>query len=96
MSEAIEIGTRCAGSPTTMLPAHEGYRVLLVDKAKFPSDIIHGADPEQSNVERREKKGERTMSEMQTLKPPSPQEQLFDIFSGRLFSHALHSPPNWA
>src|SRR6266487_1418808 len=30
----------CAGSPTAMLLARKGYRVLLTDKATFPSDII--------------------------------------------------------
>jgi 2-polyprenyl-6-methoxyphenol hydroxylase-like FAD-dependent oxidoreductase len=31
---------RCAGSPTAMLLAHKGYKVLLVDKATFPSDTL--------------------------------------------------------
>jgi flavin-dependent dehydrogenase len=38
--DAIVIGARCAGSPTAMLLARRGYRVLLVDKATFPSDTI--------------------------------------------------------
>jgi 2-polyprenyl-6-methoxyphenol hydroxylase-like FAD-dependent oxidoreductase len=38
--DAIVIGARCGGSPTAMLLAHSGYRVLLVDKATFPSDTI--------------------------------------------------------
>lgn len=51
MYDAIIIGARCAGSPTAMLLARKGYRVLLVDKATFPSDTIsthilwpHGVD----------------------------------------------------
>ena len=40
MYDAIVIGARCAGSPTAMLLARKGYRVLLVDKAGFPSDTI--------------------------------------------------------
>ena len=40
MYDAIVIGARCAGSPTAMLLAREGYRVLLVDKSTFPSDIM--------------------------------------------------------
>lgn len=40
MYDAIVIGARCAGSPTAMLLARKGYRVLLVDKATFPSDKI--------------------------------------------------------
>jgi SAM-dependent methyltransferase len=44
MYDVIVVGARCAGSPTAMLLARQGYRVLLVDKATFPSDTIsaHG------------------------------------------------------
>jgi 2-polyprenyl-6-methoxyphenol hydroxylase-like FAD-dependent oxidoreductase len=38
--DAIVIGARCAGSPTAMLLARAGHRVLLVDKASFPSDTM--------------------------------------------------------
>ena len=38
--DAIVVGARCAGSPTAMLLARRGYRVLLVDRATFPSDTI--------------------------------------------------------
>ena len=38
--DAIVIGARCGGSPTAMLLARAGYRVLLVDKASFPSDTM--------------------------------------------------------
>ncbi|MGH9036983.1 MAG: NAD(P)/FAD-dependent oxidoreductase [Acidimicrobiia bacterium] len=34
------VGARCAGSPTAMLLARQGYRVLLVDRASFPSDTM--------------------------------------------------------
>ena len=40
MYDAIVIGARCAGSPTAMLLARKGYRVLLVDRATFPSDSM--------------------------------------------------------
>ena len=40
MYDAIVVGARCAGSPTAMLLARRGYRVLLVDAARFPSDTI--------------------------------------------------------
>ncbi len=45
--DAIVIGARCGGSPTAMLLARNGYRVLLVDKATFPSDTMstHLAHP---------------------------------------------------
>jgi flavin-dependent dehydrogenase len=38
--DAIVIGARCAGSPTAMLLARAGHRVLLVDKTTFPSDTM--------------------------------------------------------
>jgi flavin-dependent dehydrogenase len=38
--DAIVIGARCAGSPAAMLLARKGYRVLLVDRAHFPSDTV--------------------------------------------------------
>jgi 2-polyprenyl-6-methoxyphenol hydroxylase-like FAD-dependent oxidoreductase len=38
--DAIIVGARCAGSPTAMLLAREGHRVLLVDHASFPSDTL--------------------------------------------------------
>src|SRR5262249_12690119 len=38
--DAIVVGARCAGSPTAMLLARKGYKVLIVDKATFPSDTI--------------------------------------------------------
>ena len=39
MYDAIVVGARCAGAPTAMLLARQGYRVLLVDRTAFPSDI---------------------------------------------------------
>ena len=51
MYDAIIVGARCAGAPTAMLLARKGHRVLLVDRAHFPSDTIsthilwpHGAE----------------------------------------------------
>ncbi|MFI6003259.1 NAD(P)/FAD-dependent oxidoreductase [Streptomyces sp. NPDC051366] len=38
--DAIVVGARCAGAPTAMLLARKGYRVLVVDRAVFPSDTI--------------------------------------------------------
>jgi 2-polyprenyl-6-methoxyphenol hydroxylase-like FAD-dependent oxidoreductase len=38
--DAIVVGARCAGSTTAMLLARKGYRVLLLDKAVFPSDTM--------------------------------------------------------
>lgn len=51
MYDAIIVGARCAGAPTAMLLARRGHKVLLVDKATFPSDVVsthivwpHGAE----------------------------------------------------
>ena len=38
--DVIVVGARCAGSPTAMLLAREGYRVLVVDRSSFPSDTV--------------------------------------------------------
>jgi flavin-dependent dehydrogenase len=38
--DVIVVGARCAGASTALLLARKGYRVLLVDKAAFPSDTI--------------------------------------------------------
>ncbi len=40
MFDVIVVGARCAGSPTAMLLARNGHRVLMVDKATFPSDKL--------------------------------------------------------
>ena len=40
MYDVIVVGARCAGGPTAMLLARRGYRVLLVDRATFPSDTL--------------------------------------------------------
>jgi len=40
MYDIIVIGARAAGSPTAMLLAKKGYRVLLLDRATFPSDTL--------------------------------------------------------
>jgi 2-polyprenyl-6-methoxyphenol hydroxylase-like FAD-dependent oxidoreductase len=51
MSDVIVVGARCAGSPTAMLLARKGLKVLVVDRATFPSDTLsthilwpHGAE----------------------------------------------------
>jgi flavin-dependent dehydrogenase len=50
MYDTIVVGARCAGSPLAMLLARKGYRVLLVDKATFPSDTISTHTLTQSGV----------------------------------------------
>ena len=38
--DVIVVGARCAGSPTAMLLAEKGHKVLVVDRATFPSDTL--------------------------------------------------------
>ncbi len=38
--DVIVVGARCAGSPTAMLLARQGYKVLVVDRSTFPSDTV--------------------------------------------------------
>ena len=38
--DAIIVGARCAGAPTAMLLGRAGYKVLVVDRATFPSDTL--------------------------------------------------------
>ena len=40
--DVIVVGARCAGAATAMLLARRGLDVLLVDRARFPSEIPHG------------------------------------------------------
>ncbi|WP_436776726.1 NAD(P)/FAD-dependent oxidoreductase [Yinghuangia sp. YIM S09857] len=40
MYDVIVVGARCAGSPTAMLLARRGHRVLVLDRATFPSDTV--------------------------------------------------------
>jgi flavin-dependent dehydrogenase len=42
MFDAIVVGGRCAGAATALLLARKGFKVLVVDKARFPSEIPHG------------------------------------------------------
>jgi len=45
--DAIVVGGRCAGASTAMLLARRGRRVLVVDRARFPSDTLsaHSIQP---------------------------------------------------
>jgi 2-polyprenyl-6-methoxyphenol hydroxylase-like FAD-dependent oxidoreductase len=40
MYDAVVVGARCAGASTALLLARRGYQVLLLDRARFPSDTM--------------------------------------------------------
>jgi 2-polyprenyl-6-methoxyphenol hydroxylase-like FAD-dependent oxidoreductase len=40
MFDVIVVGARCAGAATALLLARSGYRVLLVERARFPQDTM--------------------------------------------------------
>src|SRR3954468_20300540 len=71
MYDAIVVGARCAGSPTAMLLARKGHRVLVVDRAGFPSDTVSTHYVHQPGVERLRRWGllERLIA---TGCPPAP------------------------
>jgi flavin-dependent dehydrogenase len=52
MYDAIVVGARCAGSPTAMLLARQGRRVLLLERATFPRDTLSTHYIHQSGVAR--------------------------------------------
>ena len=39
MYDVVVVGARCAGASTALLLARQGHRVLLLDRARFPSDM---------------------------------------------------------
>lgn len=55
--DVIVVGARCGGSPTAMLLARAGLRVLLLDRASFPSDTISGHFIKPAGVSRLERWG---------------------------------------
>jgi flavin-dependent dehydrogenase len=77
MYDAIIVGARAAGSPTAMLLARKGHRVLLVDRASFPSDTLSTHYVHQPGVARLRRWGllERLVS---TGCPPS-RGLVFDV-----------------
>jgi 2-polyprenyl-6-methoxyphenol hydroxylase-like FAD-dependent oxidoreductase len=50
--DAVVVGARCAGASTALLLARAGHRVLLLDRARFPSDTLSGLYIHQPGVER--------------------------------------------
>lgn len=77
MYDAIIVGARCAGSPLAMLLARKGYRVLLTDKASFPSDTISTHHIHQPGVLRLKRWG--LLEEVRASNCPPLTEMSFDV-----------------
>lgn len=77
MYDAIIVGARCAGSPLAMLLARKGYRVLLLDKATFPSDTISTHHIHQPGVARLRRWG--LLEKVRASNCPPTTEMRFDV-----------------
>lgn len=83
MYDAIVIGARCAGSPTAMLLARRGYRVLLVDRATFPSDTLSTHYIHQSGTSRLQRWGLLEKVAASGCPPHHEQSLAFEAFAIR-------------
>jgi 2-polyprenyl-6-methoxyphenol hydroxylase-like FAD-dependent oxidoreductase len=77
MYDAIIVGARVAGSPLAMLLARKGYRVLLLDKATFPSDTVSTHHIHQPGVARL--KRWRLLDNVRASNVPLTTEIRFDV-----------------
>src|SRR5258705_3511960 len=77
MYDAILVGARCAGSPTAMLLARKGYRVLLLDKAGFPSDTLSAHYIHQPGVAKLHRWG--LLDKVVASGCPPIERQVFDV-----------------
>ncbi len=86
MYDVIVVGARCAGSPTAMLLARQGRKVLLVDRSTFPSDKLSTHYIHPPGVQQLEKWG---LLE-QVLATNCPPIRKFTLFNG---DAVLMQPP---
>jgi 2-polyprenyl-6-methoxyphenol hydroxylase-like FAD-dependent oxidoreductase len=77
MYDAIVVGARCAGSPTAMLLARKGHRVLLLDRARFPSDTLSCHYVHQPGVARLARFG--LLERVRATGVPPARRQTFDV-----------------
>ena len=77
MYDAIIVGARVAGSPLAMLLARKGYRVLLLDRAKFPSDTISTHHVHQPGVARLKRWG--LLEKVRASNVPPTTDIIFDV-----------------
>lgn len=86
MYDVIVVGARCAGSPTAMLLARKGYRVLLLDRATFPSDAPRCHFIQPSGIARLQRWG--LLEKIEASNCPSIPSVRFDAGSFVLVSSA--------
>jgi flavin-dependent dehydrogenase len=77
MYDAIVVGARCAGSPTALLLARQGLRVLLLDRVSFPSDTLSAHFIHQPGIASLERWG--LLEPVAASNCPPAREQLFDV-----------------
>lgn len=77
MYDVIVVGARCAGSPTAMLLARKGHRVLLLDKAGFPSDTLSAHYIHQPGVAKLHRWG--LLDKVVASGCPPVERQVFDV-----------------
>jgi flavin-dependent dehydrogenase len=77
MYDAIIVGARVAGSPLSMLLARKGYRVLLLDKNRFPSDTISTHHIHQPGVARLKRWG--LLGKVRASNVPPTTDIIFDV-----------------
>jgi flavin-dependent dehydrogenase len=77
MYDAIIVGARAAGSPTAMLLARKGHRVLLVDRTTFPSDTLSTHYIHQPGVARLRRWG--LLDRLTSTGCPPSRHLLFDV-----------------
>jgi flavin-dependent dehydrogenase len=77
MYDAIVVGARCAGSPTAMLLARAGYKVLLIDQATFPSDTMSTHHIHRAGLVYARKWG--LLDKLEATKAPKIQRWAFDL-----------------
>lgn len=77
MYDAIVVGARCAGSPTAMLLARKGYRVLLLERAQFPRDTLSTHYIHQPGIARLKRWG--LLEKVSASNCPPVRHQTFDV-----------------
>ncbi len=75
--DAVIVGARCAGAATAMLLARQGYRVLLLERAAFPSDTLSGHYIQQAGIGRLQRWG--LLERLAATGCPPVRQMTFDV-----------------